>query len=165
MGVAAIRVLRGLEEEAVALREAFQGKEGAFVPIVGVGRTRHQDAKLTTLGREMGTYAETLARDGWRIDTSKERRRVVDLGSTAIGTGLGAPRQFVVRAADELRAICGLGLARAENPQETPANADVVVELSGMRKALTPTPLPGRAKAVIPEAVCRPRSPGRLVPR
>ena len=51
-----------------------------------------QDAVLTTLGREMGAYAEALNRDRWRIYKCEERLRVVNLGGTAIGTGLAAPR-------------------------------------------------------------------------
>ena len=60
-----------------------------FAHVVKVGRTQLQDAVLTTLGREMGAYAEAFARDRWRIYKCEERLRVVNLGGTAIGTGLG----------------------------------------------------------------------------
>ena len=68
-----------------------------------------------TLGREMAAYAEAFARDRWRIYKCEERLRVVNLGGTAIGTGLGAPRQYIFRVVEHLRQITGLGLARAEN--------------------------------------------------
>jgi aspartate ammonia-lyase len=61
--------------------------------------------------------------------------RVVNLGGTAIGTGLAAPREFIFRVVDELREITGLGLARAENLVEATQNADVFVEVSGILKA------------------------------
>ncbi len=134
--VAAIRLLRGLEREVVALLEEFQRKEKAFANVVKIGRTQFQDAVLTTLGREMSTYAEAFARDRWRIYKCEERLRVVNLGGTAIGTGLGAPRQFIFRAIEHLRDITGLGLARAENLVEATANNDVFVEVSGILKAL-----------------------------
>ncbi len=137
--LAAIRLLHALEREVVALQEAFQARERAFAHVVKVGRTQLQDAVLTTLGREMSTYAEALSRDRWRIYKCEERLRVVNLGGTAIGTGLGAPRQFIFRATDELRAITGIGLARADNLQEATANADVFVEVSGILKALAAT--------------------------
>jgi aspartate ammonia-lyase len=134
--IAAIRMLRSLEREVIALLEAFQAKERAFADIVKVGRTQMQDAVLTTVGREMSAYAEALARDRWRIYKCEERLRVVNLGGTAIGTGLGAPRQFIFRAIDHLKDITNLGLARAENLVEATQNTDVFVEVSGILKAL-----------------------------
>jgi aspartate ammonia-lyase len=133
--VAAIRLLHVLEDKVVALQEAFQVKEREFAHVVKVGRTEYQDAVLTTLGREMSAYAEALARDRWRIYKCEERLRVVPLGGTAIGTGLGAPRRYIFRATDLLREITGLGLARAENLVEATQNADVFVEVSGILKA------------------------------
>ncbi len=134
--VAAIGMLRELEGEVVALLEAFQAAEKRFADVVKVGRTQMQDAVLTTLGREMGAYAEAFARDRWRIYKCEERLRTVSLGGTAIGTGLGAPRRFIFRAVEHLREITGLGLSRAENLVEATQNADVYVEVSGILKAL-----------------------------
>ncbi len=133
--LAAIRLVRVLEGEVVALQEAFQAKERAFAHVVKVGRTEMQDAVLTTLGREMGAYAEAFNRDRWRISKCEERLRVVNLGGTAIGTGLGAPREFIFGVVDVLREITGIGFARAENLVEATANADVFVEVSGILKA------------------------------
>ncbi|MBP7745976.1 MAG: aspartate ammonia-lyase [Phycisphaerae bacterium] len=133
--IAAITLLRTLEREVVALQEAFQAKEKQFAHVVKVGRTQLQDAVLTTLGREMSAYAEALSRDRWRIYKCEERLRVVNLGGTAIGTGLGAPRDYIFRVVDELREITGLGLARAENLVDATQNADVFVEVSGILKA------------------------------
>lgn len=133
--VAAIRMVHQLEQVILALQEAFQHKEKEFAHIVKVGRTQLQDAVLTTLGREMGAFAEAFNRDRWRIYKCEERLRVVNLGGTAIGSGLGAPRQFIFRATDILREITGIGLARAENLSEATMNNDVFVEVSGILKA------------------------------
>ena len=103
--LAAIRLLHDLEERVVALQEAFQAKEQEFAHVVKVGRTQMQDAVLTTLGREMGAYAEALNRDRWRIYKCEERLRVVNLGGTAIGTGFAAPRQYIFRVVDALREL------------------------------------------------------------
>jgi aspartate ammonia-lyase len=134
--VAAIRKLRELQAAVVALQEAFQERERAFAHIVKVGRTEFQDAVLTTLGREMSAYAEAFARDRWRVYKCEERLRVVNLGGTAIGTGLAAPRAYVFRVVENLRAITGLGLARAENLVDATQNADAFAEVSGILKAL-----------------------------
>ena len=134
--IAAIWGLRDLERAVLGLQEAFQDKERAFAHIVKVGRTEYQDAVLTTLGREMGAYAEALGRDRWRLAKCEERLRVVNLGGTAIGTGLAAPREYIFRVVEALREMTGLGLARAENLVEATQNADVFVEVSGLVKAL-----------------------------
>jgi aspartate ammonia-lyase len=134
--IAAIWGLRDLERAVLALQEAFQGRERAFAHVVKIGRTEYQDAVLTTLGREMGAYAEALSRDRWRLAKCEERLRVVNLGGTAIGTGLAAPREYIFRIVDTLREVTGLGLARAENLVEATQNADVFVEVSGLLKAL-----------------------------
>ena len=133
--LAAITLLQRLEEQVVTLQEAFQQKEQAFAHVVKVGRTQYQDAVLTTLGREMGAYAEALSRDRWRIYKCEERLRVVNLGGTAIGTGFAAPRQYIFRVVDALREITSIGFARAENLTEATQNADVFVEVSGILKA------------------------------
>ncbi|NQT54020.1 aspartate ammonia-lyase [bacterium] len=134
--VAAIGLLRELERQVIALLEEFQSQERATAHIVRIGRTQLQDAVLTTLGRQMAAYAEAFARDRWRVYKCEERLRVVNLGGTAIGTGLSAPRQYIFRAIEHLRDISGLGLARAENLIEATQNTDVFVEVSGILKAL-----------------------------
>jgi len=134
--IAAIWGLRDLERAVLGLQEAFQGRERAFAHVVKIGRTECQDAVLTTVGREMGAYAEALSRDRWRLAKCEERLRVVNLGGTAIGTGIAAPREYIFRVVEELRDITGLGLARAENLVEATQNADTFVEVSGLLKAL-----------------------------
>jgi len=133
--LAAIRLIHELEEQVVALQEAFQAKEKAFAHVVKVGRTQLQDAVLTTLGREMAAYAEAFTRDRWRLYKCEERLRAVNLGGTAIGTGLAAPRQYIFRVVDTLREETGIGFARAENLIEATQNVDVFAEVSGILKA------------------------------
>lgn len=133
--LASIRLLHNLEQRVVALQESFQKAEKRFAHIVKVGRTEYQDAVLTTLGREMGAYAEAMNRDRWRIYKCEERLRVINLGGTAIGTGLGAPRKFIFEASEQLRSLTGIGFARAENLVEATQNVDVFTEVSGILKA------------------------------
>lgn len=133
--IASIRLLRELEQSVLELQEAFQQKEKEFADVVKIGRTQLQDAVLTTLGREMSAYAEAFNRDRWRIYKCEERLRVVNLGGTAIGTGLGAPKQFIFRVVDRLRENTNIGLARSENLTDGTQNVDVFVEVSGILKA------------------------------
>jgi aspartate ammonia-lyase len=133
--IAAIRLLHSLEQHILELQEAFQQKEKEFAHIVKIGRTQLQDAVLTTLGREMSAYAEAFNRDRWRIYKCEERLRIVNLGGTAIGTGLGAPRQFIFQVVDKLRENTNIGLARSENLVDNTQNIDIFVEVSGILKA------------------------------
>lgn len=133
--VALIFKLKGLEESLVKLLNSFQNKEQEFAHIVKVGRTQMQDAVLTTLGRTMSAYAEAIGRDRWRIFKCEERLRVINLGGTAIGTGVAAPRKYIFKVTDNLKKLTELGLARAENLVEATQNNDAFVEVSGILNA------------------------------
>lgn len=133
--VAALKALQELEPSIVELLEACQTKEREFQNILKTGRTELMDAVPMSLGRTFGAWAEALARDRWRIYKSGERFRVINLGGTAIGTGLGAPRDYIFRVAEELKQVTGLPLARAENLVEATQNLDVFIEVMGMLKA------------------------------
>ena len=133
--VAALHALRRLEPAIVALQEAFQGKEREFADVVKLGRTELRDAVPVTLGREFGAYANVLARDRWRVFKCGERLRTVNLGGTAVGTGLTAPREYIFGVVESLRTVTGLNLARAENLVEATQNQDALIEVSGILRA------------------------------
>lgn len=133
--IAAIFKFRELEKAVIELQEAFQRKEREFSDIVKIGRTELVEAVLTTLGKEFSSYAEAISRDRWRIYKCEERLRVVNIGGTAIGTGLGAPKKYIFQVIENLRELTGIGLARAENLVENTQNADVFSEVSGILKA------------------------------
>ena len=133
--IAALWLLDRLEQQVVALQEALQQQEQRWAHVVKVARTELQDAVLTTAGRSFGAFAEAINRDRWRIAKCHERLRVVNLGGTAIGTGLAAPRRYIFEVVETLRELTGLNLARAENLVEATQNADVFVEVSGILKA------------------------------
>lgn len=133
--IAAIYKLRALEKSVIELQEALQDKEKEFSDVVKIGRTELVDAVLTTVGKEFSSYAEAISRDRWRIYKCEERLRVVNIGGTAIGTGLGAKKKYIFQVIEELRELTGIGLARAENLIENTQNTDVFSEVSGILKA------------------------------
>lgn len=133
--IAAIYKLKELEKAVIELQESLEKKEKEFSSIVKIGRTELTDAVLTTLGKEFSAYAEAISRDRWRIYKCEERLRVVNIGGTAIGTGLGAPKKYIFKVIENLRELTNLGLARAENLVENTQNADVFSEVSGILKA------------------------------
>ena len=62
-----------------------------------MGRTELQPAVPMTLGQEFSAFAEAIARDRWRTFKCEERLRLVNIGGTAIGTGITAPRRYIFR--------------------------------------------------------------------
>jgi len=133
--VAAIFRLRDLATAISGLQGAFQEKEKEFASVVKMGRTELQEAVPITLGAEFSAFAEAIGRDRWRTFKCEERLRVVNLGGTAVGTGLTAPRGYIFLVIEKLREITGLGLSRGENLMGETANADTLVEVSGILKA------------------------------
>ncbi|MGD0278323.1 MAG: aspartate ammonia-lyase [Smithella sp.] len=133
--VAGTLALRELAQVIAHLQGAFQEKEKSFGEIVKLGRTEWQEAVPITLGAEFSAFAEAFSRDRWRTFKCEERLRVVNLGGTAVGTGLTAPRVYIFAVIEKLRELTGMGLSRGENIMGETANADAYVEVSGILKA------------------------------
>lgn len=133
--IAALYSLARLEQAIVTLLEIAQEKEREFADVVKLGRTQLRDAVPVTLGREFGAYAGALSRDRWRVFKCTERLRVVNIGGTAVGTGIAAPRKYIFLVIEKLRDYTGLGLSRSENLMDATQNNDPFVEVSGILRA------------------------------
>jgi len=134
--IASIYALRELSQGVADLQGALQEKEKQFASIIKIGRTELQEAVPMTLGMEFSAWGQAISRDRWRTFKCEERLRVVNLGATAIGTGLGADREYIFLVIEKLRVLTGMGLSRAENLPGDTANNDVFVEVSGILKAM-----------------------------
>lgn len=134
--IAAIWLLRPLCDACAMLQEELQAKEREFAGIIKVGRTQLQDAVPVLLGQEFGAYAQAVARDRWRLYKAEERLRQVNLGGTAIGTGLNADIRYIHLVNEKVCRSAGVGIARAEDMVDLTQNADVFVEVSGLLKAM-----------------------------
>jgi aspartate ammonia-lyase len=130
--VAAIIGMRKLNLSAADLQGSLQKKEKEFAGIVCIGRTEMQDAVPMTLGAQFSSFADAVGRDRWRTFKCEERLRVVNIGGTAIGTGLTAPKRYIFLVIEKLRDITAIGLTRAENVLDQTANSDCFVEVAGM---------------------------------
>lgn len=134
--IASIKLIRGLALALASLQEALQIKENELSSILRLGRTELMDALPMLVGQGFGAYAQAIARDRWRIYKVEERLRSINLGGTAIGTGMNAPMKYIFMITDEIQKETGLGLSRSEFPMDITQNADVFVEVSGLLKAV-----------------------------
>ncbi|MYR55672.1 aspartate ammonia-lyase, partial [Streptomyces sp. SID625] len=90
------------------LREAFTAKAAEFADVLKMGRTQLQDAVPMTLGQEFGAFAATLAEDEERLAEARVLLHELNLGGTAIGTGLNARPGYRERAMEHLRRLTGI---------------------------------------------------------
>lgn len=133
--MAAIGLVRQLSRNFASLQEALQVKEQEFANILKLGRTELMDALPMMAGQGFGAYAKAIARDRWRLYKVEERLREINIGGTAIGTGLNAPVKYTFYITDLLQELTGYGLARSEYPMDLTQNMDVFAEVSGLLKA------------------------------
>ncbi|RUM98132.1 aspartate ammonia-lyase [Pseudaminobacter arsenicus] len=120
----------------VALADSFDERAKAFAETVKLGRTQLQDAVPMTLGQEFAAFAAVLREDVTRLQEMLPLLGEVNLGGTAIGTGLNAPRGYAEVAIAELSAISGHKLTRAANLIEASWDMGAFVLFSGMLKRL-----------------------------
>ncbi|MDR3594682.1 aspartate ammonia-lyase [Clostridium sp.] len=133
--IAAIKLIRKLSNSLSSLQEALQLKENEFADIIKLGRTQLMDALPMTAGQSFGAYSKAIERDRWRIYKVEERLRQINLGGTAIGTGLNATNKYVFMMTDIIQDLTGLGIARSDYPMDITQNCDIFVETSGLLKS------------------------------
>jgi aspartate ammonia-lyase len=118
------------------LRAAFDAKAKEFAHLLKIGRTQLQDAVPMTLGQEFSTYAVMLEEDIARLTEASALIREVNLGATAIGTGITAHPEYAGKALAALRGITGLDLSTAPNLIEATQDCGAFVQLSGVLKRI-----------------------------
>lgn len=134
--IAMLTYLPKLENALNSLVCSLQNKETEFAHVVKIGRTELTAAVACTLGMEFGAYAQAISRDRWRIYKASERVRQVNLGGTAIGTGISAPRQYILAVSTRLREITGFPVSRSENLFDSTMNHDDLSEAFSMIKVV-----------------------------
>ena len=118
------------------LRAAFERKSAEFADFIKMGRTQLQDAVPMTLGQEFSTYAVMIGEDEERLREAALLIREINLGATAIGTGLNAPPGYPSLACAQLSAITGIELVVSVNLIEATQDAGAFVQLSGVLKRI-----------------------------
>src|SRR5260221_1257624 len=128
--------IRRLITEMVALRKAFANKALEFDDVLKVGRTQLQDAVPMTLGQEFSTYAVMLGEDEQRLAEAADLIREINLGATAIGTGINAHPDYAPLVTTRLSEVSAVTFISAENLVEATQDAGSFVQLSAVLKRI-----------------------------
>ena len=126
--------VRRLMTELELLIGSFQNKSEEFADVLKVGRTQMQDAVPMTLGQEMGGWANTLREELERLEAIISALGEVNLGATAIGTGITADPRYAAAAASHLGDITGLPIVTAPDLIEATSDTGVFMRLSAALK-------------------------------
>jgi aspartate ammonia-lyase len=132
--IATIQGTYGLLSAMAYLRQALARKAAEFDDVVKVGRTQLQDAVPMTLGQEFSTYAVMVDEDERRIREALVHLHEINLGATAIGTGINTHPQYAAKACSHLQRITGLPLVTAGNLVEATQDCGAFVLFSGTLK-------------------------------
>lgn len=125
-----------LLQALAGLREAFDQKAKAFEDILKIGRTQLQDAVPMTLGQEMLAYAVMLGEDEQRLSEARALMLEVNLGATAIGTGINAPAGYAKSVVAKLAQYSGVPVVASPNLVEATQDTGAFVQLSGVLKRI-----------------------------
>src|SRR5438046_1768665 len=126
--------IKRLITEMVALRKAFERKADEVDDVLKVGRTQLQDAVPMTLGQEFSTYAVMLGEDEQRLKEAVLLVCEINMGATAIGTGINSHPDYAGLVCRHLRSVTGIPVVTATNLVEATQDCGAFVQLSGVLK-------------------------------
>jgi aspartate ammonia-lyase len=124
----------GLLGSMAILRRGYEAKAEEFKSVLKIGRTQLQDAVPMTLGQEFSTYAVMTEEDEARLREARALIQEINLGATAIGTGINAPAGYADLACKFLAEGSGIPVVKAHNLVEATQDTGAFVQLSGVLK-------------------------------
>ncbi|MFW6299026.1 MAG: aspartate ammonia-lyase [Bacillota bacterium] len=134
--IAAIRLTKKLLSELKKLHRSYLDKANTYLETVKMGRTHLQDAVPISIGQEFGAFAEALQRDIRRIDSALEELTFINMGATAVGTGLNASDVYKKAVIQNLRRLSHINFKTAPNLIDSTRNLDPFLWLSSALKTL-----------------------------
>ncbi|HHY21295.1 MAG TPA: aspartate ammonia-lyase [Bacilli bacterium] len=132
--IATLNLLDNLLETMRGMYDVLKEKESEFDHVIKMGRTHLQDAVPIRLGQEFGAYCRVVLRDIERIENTKKHLYEVNMGATAVGTGLNAEPEYIKAVAQQLREISEHPFVTAESLVDATQNTDVYTEVSSALK-------------------------------
>ena len=134
-----LRLLKKLKKQLLRLHSALEQKADEFDGVIKMGRTQLQDAVPIRLGQEFKAYSVAILRDLNRMDKAMDEMRTLNMGGTAVGTGLNADESYLRRIVPNLSEISGMDLVQAYYLIDATQNLDSFVAVSGAVKACAVT--------------------------
>lgn len=134
-----LRMLKKLKKQLLRLHSALEQKADEFDGVIKMGRTQLQDAVPIRLGQEFKAYSVAILRDLNRMDKAMDEMRTLNMGGTAVGTGLNADESYLRRIVPNLSEISGMDLVQAYDLIDATQNLDSFVAVSGAVKACAVT--------------------------
>jgi aspartate ammonia-lyase len=116
------------------LASELDKKAVEYKDILKMGRTHLQDAVPITLGQEMANYASAVRRGVRRIQAAADGVRVINMGGTAVGTGLNAEPAYITKVAETLSEVTGDKYVTADNMIDATNNTDGFADVSAAMK-------------------------------
>ncbi|MDQ0245473.1 aspartate ammonia-lyase [Bacillus fengqiuensis] len=132
--IATLQLIGKLLDTMKYMHEVFKAKAKEFDHVIKMGRTHLQDAVPVRLGQEFEAYSRVLERDMKRIEQSRQHLYEVNMGATAVGTGLNADPRYIENVVKHLADISGLPLTGAEHLVDATQNTDAYTEVSAALK-------------------------------
>lgn len=137
-----IATIRLLDKAIVALSDFYNAltkKSDEYKFVIKMGRTEMQDAVPISFGQSFRAYASAIKRDIKRFEKAKKELSILNMGGTAIGTGLNADKEYIKKIVPNLAKITGLDLVQAEDLIDATQNLDCFVFVSGIVKSCAAT--------------------------
>ena len=134
--IASLWALHSLGETMAELRDALLEKSREFADIVKMGRTQLQDAVPMTLGQEFHAFGVTVGEDVDRLREVRALLREINMGATAIGTGINTDPAYASRVRDRLSEVTGLDLVTSPDLVEATQDTGAFVTVSGVLKRI-----------------------------
>ena len=132
--IAVLKLLIEAQIQLERLYSALAAKAEEFDDVIKMGRTQLQDAVPIRLGQEFRAYSEAVRRDISRLERAQDEMRCLNMGGTAVGTGINADEQYLRRIVPNLSSISGLRLTQAVDLIDATQNLDGFVAVSGAVK-------------------------------
>ena len=127
-------MLRDILAAMGELKAALEEKAHEFADVLKMGRTQLQDAVPMTLGQEFGAYAVMISEDIDRLREASDLLKEINLGATAIGTGINSPPGYADLATQKLRQVSGVPVVKSDNLVEATQDSGAYVQMSGVLK-------------------------------
>ncbi len=130
-----IKLLTKALKELNHLYDALREKGAEFDNVIKMGRTQMQDAVPIRLGQEFNAYAASVNRDVKRLLRAQDEMRTLNMGGTAIGTGLNADVKYLRNIVPTLTKVSGIPLTQSDDLVDSTQNLDALASVSGALKS------------------------------